>query len=128
VSLIEALAALGVPAGGVLGIWIKSAYDRRLNKANAEESQSIVDLNEAQEEKLGADAAAVIANTALQLVAPLQAQVTGLAERVATLETENALTNRRLSLAMEYIQELLGWIKIHVPDRTPPGAPHELKV
>ena len=125
---LELLAIIAGPSGAVLGIYLKSVFDRRLTKANAEEAESIAELNEAQEEKLGADAAAVIANTAMALVAPLQAQVTNLAERVATLETENALTTRRLAIAVAYIQELIQWIQTHYPDAEIPNTPTELGI
>lgn len=120
---------LGLIAGsGAATVTITRLFDRQLTKARVEQAASISELNEAQEDKVGADAAAVIANTAMTLVAPLQSQVAGLAERVAMLETENALTTRKLAIALAYIQELLMWITDHVPEDDVPRAPVELGI
>lgn len=89
--------------------------------------------NRAEVSKIDADAAQVIAETAVTLVAPLQAQITALNERVGTLETENESTKAELAahktlfgIALGHIRELHRWIDQHVPGRDRPQPPSEL--
>ena len=83
---------------------------------------------EAEEEKLDADAAQAITQAAIGLIAPLQAQVTDLLERVTILETENHMTKTKLQKAIDHIRELRRWVHTHLPDRTPPAAPVDLMI
>jgi len=82
----------------------------------------------AEGNRLDAEAAHVIAQTAVTLVAPLQAQVTELLGRVEALEDENEATRTTLGKAFSYIRELLRWVREHLPDLTPPMPPPGLKL
>ena len=83
-------------------------------------------LSEAHEAKIDAEAAQIIANTAVALVQPLQEQISKLDGRVKTLERENLATKSTLRLAIDYIRALRSWIFQHVPDKTPPVPPDAL--
>lgn len=119
VEWIDAIGGAG--AGAFAGVVVKKVFDRRKDKAAA-------DKVEAEGTKLDADAAQVIANTAVALVAPLQSQITLLTSRVETLESENATTRTQLHIALEYIRELHAWIRIHIPGKKPPRPPKGLEI
>ena len=68
---------------------------------------------------LDAEAAQVIANTAVTLVAPLEARVTA-------LEAENLRTKSKLQVAIDHILDVHKWIGEHIPGRQPPQPPSEL--
>lgn len=105
----------GVVLGsGAVGSIVTNVFNRRKVKADAG--------------KIDAEAAQTIATTAVTLVAPLQAQVTDLLDRVETLEAENTTTKSKLQLAIDHIRELRYWIRTHLPDKTPPASPSGLGV
>ncbi|KZM68825.1 hypothetical protein [Nocardia terpenica] len=112
-SLSEILEQVGVIAGsGAVGAGVTGWANRR--KSRAETTQ------------IDAEAAKIIADTAVVLVAPLAAQVEGLNTRVAVLETENRRTKGLLRIALDHIEELHDWIKSHVPGAQPPSRPASL--
>lgn len=110
---------LSGPVGVLAGIVGTKMFDRRLDRQKAR-------LSEAEETKLDAEAARIIADTAVTLVAPLQAQITQLTTRVENLEAEDKVKTAKLDAAVRYIRELLGWIAVHIPHKQPPSAPDEL--
>lgn len=113
---------VGIIAGsGVVGSVVTKAFDRQVTKATARKT-------EAEETKIDADAASVLAQTAVTLVAPLQTQIDGLTIRVRTLEAENTATKSKLQLAIDHIRELRHWIGTHIPDKSPPQPPADLGV
>jgi hypothetical protein len=73
--------------------------------------------------KDSAEAAQIIASTAVLLVEPLQKQITDLTTRMGAVETENNLTKTKLQLAIEHIRALRSWIANHIPDKQPPPPP-----
>jgi len=83
-------------------------------------------LSDAHEAKMDAEAAQILANTAVALVQPLQEHLSKLDARVKTLERENQSTKSTLRLAIDYIRALRSWIFQHVPDKTPPVPPDAL--
>lgn len=115
-TLLDVLAALGGPIGVVLGVVGKSWFDRSVTVAT-------VKRTEAEDTKIDAEAAQIIANTAVLLVAPLQTQITELTTRVGSLESENTATKSKLQLAIDHIRALRAWIGTHIPDKMPPQPP-----
>ncbi|GAB4584394.1 hypothetical protein [Nocardia sp. IFM 10818] len=112
-SLPEILEQVGVIAGsGALGAGVTGWINRRKNRAESTQ--------------IDAEAAKIIADTAVVLVAPLRSQVEALTSRVAVLETENRQTKNLLRIALDHIEELHDWIKSHLPGATPPGRPDSL--
>ncbi|QXN72998.1 minor tail protein [Mycobacterium phage Phillis] len=109
--------ALG-PAGVLAGVLGKGWFDRR----------TVATKNPSEETKLDAEAAQIIANTAVALVAPLKTEINELSTRVTTLETENQATTSKLQLAVNHIRTLYSWIYSHIPDKTPPQPPSELGI
>lgn len=113
---------VGIVAGsGAIGSVATKVLDRSVTRATANRT-------EAEETKLDADAAQVIAQTAVSLVAPLQTQVDSLRERVMVLEAENNSTKSRLQVAIDHIYELHAWINTHLPQRRPPQPPQALGI
>ncbi|BBY34912.1 hypothetical protein BST33_00075 [Mycolicibacter minnesotensis] len=109
----------GVAAGsGVLGSLITKVFDWKLKTKEA--SAAIP--------RLDAEAAQIVANTAVSLMAPLQHQVAELQSRVEALETEYEASQSRLGLALKHIRSLYSWIYTHAPDHTPPAPPKELEL
>lgn len=122
-DLVDWAAAAGGPAGvivGVVGIkgidWLSSRKAAKTLKKRAESEAG----------KIDADAAQVMVQTAITLVAPLKQEISDLVVRVDSLESENALTNSRLALAIDHIRALRAWISTHMPDKTPPQPPIDL--
>ena len=102
----------GVAAGsGVLGSLITKGFDWRLRKTEVA----------AESPKIDAEAAQIIASTAVTLVAPLQSQIEALTGRVGHLEAQYAT-------AVGYIRSLRSWIFTHIPDETPPPPPLTLEI
>lgn len=108
-SLLE-WAAVAAGSGG-LGALITKGFDWRLRTKEVEASTP----------RLDAEAARIIADTAVSLVAPLQHQLTELQTRVSQLEDQHAL-------ALGHIRVLYSWIYSHFPDSTPPAPPKELEI
>lgn len=120
-SMLDWAIAAGGPAGVLLGVVGTKVFDWRVTKKVAHKVGS-------EAKKFDADAAQVIATTAVTLITPLQEQITKLVVRVETLEIENTQTKTRLQLAIDHIRALRTWIRDHIPDRTPPDAPSELGI
>lgn len=113
-GVLDVVSAVAAPAGILFGVVGTNWYKRRIDKATVT--------------KIDADAAHVIANTAVLLVAPLQQQLTDLTGRVKLLETENVDLKTKFQAALEFIRELRIFIHNHVPDKTPPSAPSSLEL
>lgn len=112
--------------GLLLGATGKAFFDRKVTQATAVQVCAESDKTHAESGKFDADAAQIIAQTAVSLVAPLQSEITKLTGRVEKLETENLASqgeNRRLK---HYIKDLLRWIAEHVPHAAPPPAPSDM--
>ena len=118
-TALEWVDTLAGPGGVVLGIVGTKAFDRRRDRQALQNSKS-------EETKIDAEAAKIIADTAVALVAPLRDEIQALNERVEKLELENRSTKSLLCLAIDYIRALRMWIFEHVPDKVPPPAPDEL--
>jgi len=118
-TALEWVDTLSGPTGIVMGIVGTKLFERT-------RSRQEIRVSKASETKIDAEAAKIIAETAMTLVAPLQAQVSDLLVRVGHLEVENTVTKSKLQLAIDHIRELLIFIKNHVPDKTPPTAPDDL--
>lgn len=110
------------PVGILVGAIGKGWFDKRAAKTTAETK------NPSEETKLDAEAAQIIANTAVALVAPLKTEITDLTKRVETLETENQEKTTKLQLAVDHIRALYNWIYSHIPDKTPPQPPPTLGI
>ncbi|EFV12935.2 hypothetical protein [Segniliparus rugosus] len=117
----EIAAAVSAPIGALLGAVGKGWLERRKRRQE-------LSLSEAQESKIDAEAAQVIAVTAVTLVDPLRSQVADLGKRVEVLEQENAATKSTLHQALDYIRSLLSWVHKHLPDKTPPQPPATLGI
>lgn len=104
------LAAMIVGSNGVTAV-ITTALSNRFNRA----------VTAAAANKNDNDAAQAIAVAATTLVKPLE-------ERVSKLEMENAATRSQLNSAFDYIRVLHAWISRHIPGRTPPAPPADLRV
>lgn len=118
-ALLDWAVALSGPVGVAIGVAGKSWFDRSVTVAT-------VKRTEAEDTKIDAEAAQIIANTAVMLVAPLQGQITELTGRVGTLEMENTATKTRLQSAIDHIRQLRLFINKHIPDKTPPQPPSGL--
>ena len=118
-TTLEWVDTLSGPGGILVGILGTTLFARS-------KSRQELRVSKASETKIDAEAAKILADTAMTLVAPLQAQVTDLILRVSTLEAENAVTRDKLQIAIDHIRELLIFIKNHVPHMTPPTAPNGL--
>lgn len=116
------LAAIAV-GGPVLGVSVSKFFDWRVDKKT---EKQVAKRAASETTNLDASSAKIIAETAVTLVAPLQDQITKLTTRVDLLETENAATKNKLQLAIDYIRELLVFIRNHNPEMTPPTAPRGL--
>lgn len=101
-----------VLGSGVVGAGVTGLVNRR--KSNADTG------------KVDAEAARIIADTAVVLVAPLRSQIDALTARVGLLETENTNTRSLLKIALDHIEELHEWIKTHMPGANVPGRPSSL--
>lgn len=108
-NTLELVAAI-VGSNGLTAI-VTTALTGRFNRA----------VNAAAANKSDNDAAQAIAIAATTLVKPLE-------ERVAKLEQENTENRRQLSSAFDYIRVLHAWISRHIPGRTPPAPPADLRV
>lgn len=114
--------AVGLVAGsGVVGGLVTKALDRRKDKAETHRHESEGTLFDVQ----GVQA---IADAAVTLIAPLKREVEDLTGRVATLETENAATKKKLLLAIEYIRTLRSWVSNRITDQSPPPPPGALGI
>lgn len=120
-QVLQWVTALAGPVGVLLGVAGKGWFDRTFTVAS---TNKIV----AEDTKIDSEAAQIIANTAVSLVAPLKTQIEELTSRVEALETENTETKTRLQLAISYIRSLRSWIQVHIPDRTPPAPPTGLDI
>lgn len=117
------LAAVAV-VGPVLGVTVAKFFEWRVDKKT---EKQVAKRAESDAGKVDADAAQVIATTAVTLIAPLQAEIADLRLRMDVLEEENKATKTRLQLAIDYIRELLVFIRNHNPDKTPPTPPRGLE-
>ncbi|WP_459962065.1 hypothetical protein [Nocardia sp. IFM 10818] len=108
-----------VLGSGVAGAVVQGWFGRRQSKAAAEKAES-------ESTQIDAEAARIIADTAVVLVAPLRSQVESLTARVNVLESENRNTKNLLRIALDHIEELHEWIKTHMPGATPPSRPTSL--
>lgn len=118
----SALEWAGMIAGStVAGGALTKLFDWQVTRATARKTN-------AEETKIDADAAKVIADTAVTLVAPLQAQVLSLSDRLDTVENEHRATKTRLQVAIGHITELRLWIGEHLPDKHPPEPPEGLGI
>lgn len=97
-TLLDWVAALGAPGGIVAGVVGKSWFDRGRNTSEVT--------------KIDADAAKIIADTAVLLVAPLRDELKNVTERV--------------QVAIDHIIELRAFIATHLPEKAPPPLPLEL--
>lgn len=113
-AVLEWVAALSGPSGVALGAWGKSWLDKR--KSPAEET------------RIDAEAAQIIANTAVSLIAPVERKMKELAERVELVEEENRQTKSKFQVAIDHIRSLYVWIDRHLPNKTPPSLPTALEV
>ncbi|OHT67761.1 hypothetical protein [Mycobacteroides chelonae] len=120
-AAVEWTAALSGTAGTVLGLTINKIFNRKKDGADLEKAAS-------EGTKLDAEAAQIIANTAVALVAPLHSEIQKLNERVDSLEQENASTRSVFHVSIAYIRDLFSWIKVHLPDRNPPKPPLALEL
>lgn len=118
-SALEWADTLSGSAGALAGIAATKLFDRHLDRQKRKNAEK-------EGVKIDADAAQVIANTAVALVAPLKAEIAELRVRVEIVEAENALKTTKIEAAARYIRELLDWIRIHIPDRQPPAPPKEV--
>ncbi|MDV6275316.1 hypothetical protein R3Q06_17610 [Rhodococcus erythropolis] len=109
---------LGV--GAVLLAIIAWLIGRRKGKADIGKIDS-------ESGKIGVEAAQIIAQTATDLLVPLSERVGKLEARIEVLESENEHKTKLLDSAIRFIQELLRWIGIHVPEGTPPTIPPDLE-
>jgi len=107
--------------GGLIGVIGTRIFDWGRNRSEVNNIRSTGT-------KIDAEAAQVIADTALTLVAPLKREIQELNSRVDRLEKENAATELKLHLALEHIRVLYAWIFNHMPDKTPPRLPSQLEV
>ncbi|MBM4517682.1 hypothetical protein GS432_21555 [Rhodococcus hoagii] len=105
--------ALAAIAGGALNAIINALVGRRRSQAETG--------------KIDADAAQVIANTAVQLVGPINERMGQLEQRIRALEDENRHERLRGAAKLEYIRVLMRWIAEHLPGRTPPEPPALLR-
>lgn len=109
----QTLEVIGIIAGsGTAGVLVTKLFDRR--KTSAESNM------------IDAEAAQVIASTAVTLVAPLQSEIDKLTVRVGTLETENTTTKTLLGVAIDHIHDLHRWIDEHLPGKQRPQPPPTL--
>lgn len=118
----QAIEWAGLLAGsGVIGSVGTKFIDGWINRiTNRKASQKI----EAETGKFDADAAQVIASTAMALLAPLQGEVADLRTRIQKLEGENVATTGKLRRAINYIRELRVWVAQNVtPECPPPPMP-----
>lgn len=113
-AVLEWVAALSGPSGVVIGAWGKGWLDRRKSVSEGT--------------KIDAEAAQIIANTALSLIAPVEKKVKDLTTRVDELEEENRKTKSKFQVAIDHIRSLYLWIDRHLPDKTPPSLPTALEV
>ena len=114
--------------GGVFGTLLNRLFDWRVNKKAAKKLEADTEKTARETKKIDIDAAQVIAATAVELVAPLKAELADLRGRVGLLEDENAKTMSKLQMAINHIRELLIFIRNHIPDKTPPTAPADLGI
>lgn len=112
-----------VTGSGVGGVLLTKASDWVISRAT---SKKVAQRLEAEAGKFDAEAVQAITSAAVALVAPLQAEVTKLTERVVALEDENKKTKTLLQLAIEYIRALRLWIDTQIPDKSPPQPPADL--
>lgn len=82
---------------------------------------------DAESGKIDVEAAQIIAHTATDLLVPLSEWVGKLEARIDVLEAENEHKTKLLDSSIRFIQELLRWIGIHVPDGDPPTIPPDLE-
>ncbi|QIS05940.1 hypothetical protein F5X71_29775 [Nocardia brasiliensis] len=108
-----------VIGSGTAGAGVTAWFNRRHTRA-------VADRAEAEGAMVDAEAARIIADTAVVLVAPLRTQVEALTSRVAVLESENQATKSLLKIALDHIEELHEWIRDNVPGRRPPRRPSSL--
>lgn len=116
----QTLEVVGMIAGsGVAGALITKLFERKQARASVEKTA-------AEEGLIDAEAAHIIAGTAVSLVAPLQAEIDKLTVRVGTLETENISTKSLLGVAIDHIHDLHLFIDIHLPGQVRPPLPPTL--
>lgn len=120
-GLIQLITAIFGPLGVVMGAVGVKWLDR--HKAASEISKMGY-----ESDKMDAEAAQIISQTAVALVAPLQAQITQLAARVDHLEKENVMTLSKLQIAINHIRDLRSWISEHMPTKQPPSIPPSLDI
>lgn len=113
-SALDWVSALVGPGGVVAGVLGKSVFDRSRSRSEGS--------------KLDADAAKIIAETAVALVAPLKEEIQALNARVDLLEEENTSQLGQLRRSLAYIRDLLLWIKPRVPGEIPPPPPADLAI
>lgn len=113
---VAAIAAAAAGGGGVMGVIVTRVFDWGTGTTKR------------QNAKIDADAAEVIAKTAVSLVAPLNSQVEDLAKRVGVLEQENEKARTKLQIAVVHIRTLYNWIYTHIHDKQPPEVPEELEL
>ena len=109
------LETVGIVIGsGAAGAAVTEMFNRRKNK-----SETV---------KFNAEATQILTSTAVDLIAPLKAEIGILTGRVATLEEKERATKSLLDKAIDHIRELHRWIDRHVPGRDRPQPPPELDV
>ncbi|QFG12966.1 minor tail protein [Mycobacterium phage Paphu] len=91
---------VAVISGGAATQVLTAVFNRRVNRK--------------VEQKTDNEAAQAIAVAAVTLVAPLE-------ERLSRLEQQH-------TLALTYIRSLWSWIDLHLPGRTPPAPPDQLRL
>lgn len=98
------------------------------NWATRRKLAASISVDESSANKMDIEAAQLLVNTAVTLVAPLQSQITDLSTRVGTLEAENVAAKAHFQLAIAYIRDLWAWIDRHMPGRKPPAPPDALNL
>lgn len=120
-GVIQLITAIFGPMGVIMGAVGVRYMDRHKTRVDTVKAGYEID-------KLDAEAAAVIASTAVTLVKPLQQQITELVIRVDTLERENIMTVSKLQVAINHIRDLRAWIGRTVPSKDPPPTPSLLEI
>lgn len=104
---------VGIIVGsGAAGAGVTEFLNRRKSRSEAK--------------RLDADAAQSLAEAAVVLVAPLQAQIESLTSRVQTLEEEDRRKTTLFGIAVGHIRDLHAWIDKHMPGNDRPLPPAEL--
>ena len=122
----ETLELIGVVTGsGVGGVLLTKVFDWFITRAS---DKKVAVRVEAEAGKFDADAVQAITSAAVALVAPLQEEITKLNLRVDALEAENEEAKTKFGQAIDYIREVLSWIRIHMPNHSPPQPPSQLGI